>query len=114
MTQIKINMVAETVAIIDAELNKHNDIITDAMKELLREHICYVFEPDMENIKTYAELNQYFEKIRNYIRSLFKERTNPFVIKNNGGGFPLTGKPNPFKNDQYILCGNNAGVSYRG
>ena len=39
---------------------------------------------------------------------------NTFVIKNNGGGFPLTGKPNPFKNDQYILCGNNAGVSYRG
>lgn len=114
MTQIKINMVAETVAIIDAELNKHDDIITDAMKELLREHTCYVFEPDMENIKTYAELNQYFEKIRNYIRSLFKERTNPFAIKNNGGGFPLTGKPNPFKNDPYILCGNNNGVSYRG
>mgnify|MGYP006374736429 CR=1 FL=1 len=37
MTQIKINMVAETVAIIDTELNKHNDIITDAMKELLKE-----------------------------------------------------------------------------
>jgi hypothetical protein len=68
----------------------------------------------MENIKTYAELNQYFEKIRNYIRSLFKERTNLFVIKSNGCGFPLTGKPNPFKNDQYILCGNNNGVSYRG
>lgn len=72
MEQIEINLKEEVTLHVRSKLKVYSNIATDDLKAVLEEHIIYIYEFDIAEVRTYRQLRELLAKLDDYIKSLFK------------------------------------------